>query len=61
MVAASVGLFATAGWALFTEYPAGGLFYFPNRIGDVLLHIATASIFAFGAWTALSDRAPATE
>lgn len=58
MIAASVGLLATAGWALFSQYPAAGLFYFPNRTGDVLLHIATASIFAFGAWTALSERRP---
>lgn len=53
MVAASAGLMATAGWALLSEYPVGGLFYFPNRAGDVVLHIATASIFAFGAWVGL--------
>lgn len=56
MLAAAVGLLATAGWALFTEYPAGGLFYFPNRVGDVLLHLGTTAIFAYGAWAGLSRR-----
>lgn len=57
MLAAAAGLFATAGWALFSEYPAGGLFYFPNRVGDVLLHLGTTAIFAYGAWVGLSRRA----
>lgn len=50
MAAAAVGLLATALWALLTEYPAGGLFYFPNRAGDILLHLGTTAIFAYGAW-----------
>lgn len=56
MLAAAVGLFATAGWAMFSEYPAGGLFYFPNRLGDVLLHLGTTAIFGIGAWVGLSRR-----
>lgn len=61
MIAASVGLLATAGWSLLTEYPAGGLFYFPNPLGDVILHIATASIFAFGAWAGFAAHTASTD
>jgi hypothetical protein len=48
--AASAGaLLTTAAWALVTEHAAGGLFYFPNATGDVVLHVATSLIFVAGA------------
>ncbi len=49
MLAAAGGLILTAVWAMFSTSVAGGLFYFPNRTGDVLLHLAVASIFLAGA------------
>lgn len=53
--AAGLSLYATAVWAIFSERPAGGLFYFPNPTGDVLLHLVVGSIFIAGA--ALAFRA----
>jgi hypothetical protein len=49
MAAATAGLWATALWTLLSESPAGGLFYFPNPTGDVVLHILTGMIFLAGA------------
>jgi hypothetical protein len=49
VVAAAASLVATGVWALLDEQVAGGLFYFPNNIGDALLHFATAAIFLAGA------------
>lgn len=53
--AAGLSLYATAVWAILSERPAGGLFYFPNPTGDVLLHLVVGSIFIAGA--ALAFRA----
>jgi hypothetical protein len=47
--ASAGGLLATAAWAMVTKHAAGGLFYFPNAAGDVLLHVATSLIFLWGA------------
>lgn len=53
--AARVSLYATAIWAMLSEHPAGGLFYFPNPTGDVLLHLVVGSIFVAGAAVGLRD------
>lgn len=55
LAAAAGGLIGTAIWALFSEYPAGGLFYFPNVAGDVILHLIVSSIFAVGAVLGFRD------
>jgi hypothetical protein len=48
-LAAAGSLIATGIWALLDEHAAGGLFYFPNEMGDALLHFATSAIFLAGA------------
>lgn len=48
MAAATFTLYGTAVWALLSERPAAGLFYFPHPTGDVLLHIVTGTIFLIG-------------
>jgi hypothetical protein len=48
MAAATFTLYGTAVWALISDRPAGGLFYFPHPTGDVLLHILTGTIFLLG-------------
>jgi hypothetical protein len=53
LLAAAGGLLATAVWAAFSRHVAGGLFYFPNPVGDVLLHLVTASVFFAAAVVAL--------
>ena len=45
---AATSLIATAIWALLSERPAAGLFYFPNRDTDAMLHVATSAIFLAG-------------
>lgn len=49
LAAAALSLYGTALWGALSERPAGGLFFFPNPTGDVILHIITASIFLAGA------------
>lgn len=56
--AAAAALYGTALWAMLSEHPAGGLFYFPNPTGDVLLHIVVASVFLTGALIGLRRPAP---
>jgi len=46
---AAAALLATAVWALLSEHPAAGLFYFPNGNADAVLHTAVALIFMAGA------------
>lgn len=46
---AAGGLLGTAFWALFTDMPVGGLFFFPNPTGDVILHVITSGFFVAGA------------
>jgi len=48
-LAAAGSLLTTALWAVLSEHPAGGLFYFPNGGTDALLHVFTSSIFLTGA------------
>lgn len=55
MAASASALYATAFWALVSDRPAAGLFYFPNPTGDVVLHILTGSIFLAGALVALRE------
>lgn len=59
LLAATAGLFATAVWAALSRYVAGGLFYFPNPLGDVVFHIITGSVFAAAAAFAFSERSEA--
>ncbi len=54
--AAAAAIWGTAVWSLATEYPFGGLFYFPNPTGDVVLHLATGSLFAVGAYLGLREQ-----
>jgi hypothetical protein len=44
-VAAIAALLATALWTVFSERPAW-VFYFPNRGGDIQLHVVSALILA---------------
>jgi hypothetical protein len=48
-VAAAGSLIATGIWALLDAHAVGGLFYFPNEMGDALLHFATSTVFLAGA------------
>jgi hypothetical protein len=48
-LAAAFALLSTAAWAVLSEHPAGGLFYFPNGGADAILHIGTSAIFVAGA------------
>ncbi len=48
-LAAAGSLIATGIWALADTHAVGGLFYFPNQMGDALLHFGTSSIFLAGA------------
>ncbi len=48
-LAAAGSLIATGIWALADTHAAGGLFYFPNQMGDALLHFGTSAIFLAGA------------
>lgn len=57
-VAAAGSLIATGVWALLSERVAGGLFYFPNGVGDALLHFATSAIFVAGAIHYFRTQAP---
>src|SRR5688500_14303033 len=50
--ASAAGLLATAVWALFSTKVAG-VFVFPNNEADAVLHVATASIFLVGAFSAV--------
>lgn len=59
LAAAAVSLYGTAIWATLSDRPVGGLFYFPNPTGDVLLHVLTASIFLAGAIAGFRGRADA--
>ena len=45
---AATSLIATAVWALLSERPAAGLFYFPHGSSDAMLHIATSAVFLAG-------------
>lgn len=49
VVVAATSLVATGVWALIETQVAGGLFYFPNNLGDALLHFGTSTIFLAGA------------
>jgi hypothetical protein len=49
LLVAAGSLTATALWAVATERPAGGLFYFPNNEVDALLHVGVSAIFVAGA------------
>ena len=55
---AAASLIATAIWALLSERPAAGLFYFPNNSGDALLHLAVSAIFLAGAAHYFLSRRP---
>jgi hypothetical protein len=61
-LAAAGGLLSTAIWAALSTQVAGGLFYFPHGGADVLLHIATSTIFLAGGahYYLASRRAPET-
>ncbi len=48
-LAAAGSLIATGIWALAETHAVGGLFYFPNQMGDALLHFGTSAIFLAGA------------
>ena len=48
-LAAASSLIATGIWALADTHAVGGLFYFPNQMGDALLHFGTSAIFLAGA------------
>ena len=48
-VFAAASLIATGIWALLSTQVAGGLFYFPNGVGDALLHFGTSAVFIAGA------------
>jgi hypothetical protein len=48
-LAAAGSLIATGIWALADEHAVAGLFYFPNSMGDAILHFATSAIFVAGA------------
>jgi hypothetical protein len=58
-VAAAASLIATGIWALLSEQVAGGLFYFPNGVGDALLHFGTSAVFVAGAVSYLRARSRA--
>jgi hypothetical protein len=49
LLVAAGSLTATALWAVASERPAGGLFYFPNNEVDALLHVGVSAIFVAGA------------
>lgn len=55
-IAAAASLIATGVWALLSEQVAGGLFYFPNGVGDALLHFGTSAVFVAGAISYLRAR-----
>lgn len=55
-VFAAASLIATGVWALLSEQVAGGLFYFPNGLGDALLHFGTSAVFVAGAVSYLRAR-----
>lgn len=46
---AAGSLIGTAVWALIETHAAGGLFYFAYQNTDVLLHLATSTIWLSGA------------
>lgn len=57
-LAAAGSLIATGIWALADTHAVGGLFYFPNQLGDALLHFGTSSIFLAGAAHHYLGRSP---
>ncbi len=61
LAAAAASLYGTALWSLLSERPAGGLFYFPNPTGDVILHVLTGSIFLAGAIAGFRTQAAVAE
>lgn len=58
-LAAAGSLIATGIWALAETHAVGGLFYFPNQVGDALLHFGTSAIFLAGAASHYFGRSPA--